>query len=61
MSVRPPVKLHGGKHYLAKRIIERFPPHRIYFEPFGGAASVLLNKEPVEVETYNDIGRATCR
>jgi DNA adenine methylase len=40
---------------LAKRIIEQFPPHRIYLEPFGGAASVLLNKPPVEVEIYNDL------
>ena len=55
MSLRPPVKWHGGKRYLAGRIIESFPPHRIYLEPFGGGASVLLNKQPVEVETYNDL------
>lgn len=54
-TVRPPVKWHGGKRYLAKKIVDHFPPHRIYLEPFGGAASVLLNKEPAEVETYNDI------
>jgi DNA adenine methylase len=40
---------------LAKWIIEHFPDHRIYLEPFGGGASVLLNKAPVDVETYNDI------
>jgi DNA adenine methylase len=49
------VKWHGGKRYLAKWIIGHFPKHRIYLEPFGGGASVLLNKEPVEVEVYNDI------
>jgi DNA adenine methylase len=55
MVLRPPVKWHGGKYYLAKRIISLFPPHRIYLEPFGGGASVLLNKTPVDVEAYNDL------
>ncbi len=30
-------------------------PHTCYVEPFGGGASVLLNKRRVPVEVYNDI------
>jgi len=61
MALRPPVKWHGGKRYLAERIISSFPPHRVYLEPFGGGASVLLNKPPCEVETYNDLDQRITR
>ena len=41
-----PLKWHGGKHYLAKRIIELMPPHLHYVEPFFGGGQVLLAREP---------------
>lgn len=53
--IRPPIKYHGGKWYLKDWLISQFPPHDIYVEPFGGAATVLLNKEKCNTEVYNDI------
>jgi DNA adenine methylase len=37
------------------KLLSLIPPHKIYVEPYGGAAYLLINKEPSPVEIYNDV------
>jgi DNA adenine methylase len=46
----------GGKSHLASWILDHVPDHECFVEVFGGAAGVLVNKDPdaSTVEVYND-------
>lgn len=58
MILRPPIKIHGGKWYLKKWVIEHFPENYQdlrYLEPCCGGASVFINKERSQEEIINDV------
>ena len=54
--MRSPIKYYGGKSYMAKMLVDRFPrDYDLYVEGFGGGASVLFTKEQSGMEVYNDL------
>jgi DNA adenine methylase len=55
-TLTPPLKWHGGKQYLARRIVGLMPGHTHYVEPYAGGLAVLLAKNPDGVsEVVNDL------
>ena len=55
-TITPPLKFHGGKHYLARRLVALMPSHVHYVEPLAGGLAVLLAKDPAGVsEAVNDL------
>lgn len=49
------VKYPGSKWRIASWIIEHFPKHHSYLEPFFGSGAVFFNKPPSHIETINDL------
>lgn len=54
MTRKAVLSYFGGKARMAAKILPYFPQHVCYCEPFGGAASLLLQKGPAYCEVYND-------
>lgn len=49
------IKYPGSKWGLANWIINYFPKHHSYLEPFFGSGAVLFNKPRSNIETINDV------
>lgn len=49
------LKYPGGKRRIANWIIDHFPQHKVYCEPFFGSGAVFFNKQPSYIETINDL------
>lgn len=52
---RPVLKYYGGKWRQVPKLLALLPPHARYLEPYGGAGSVILRKNPSACDVYNDI------
>ena len=46
---------YGGKFSHLDWLLPLLPQARHYCEPFAGSGSVLINREPSLIETYNDV------
>jgi site-specific DNA-adenine methylase len=50
-----PLSYIGGKNRLASRLIQLFPEHQTYVEPFCGGAQVFFRKGLAPAEILNDL------
>jgi DNA adenine methylase len=53
----PPLKWHGGKQYLATKIVGLMPRHIHYVEPYFGGGAVLFAREPDDSSLFSELHR----
>lgn len=58
MSSLSLIRWAGGKGRQLGDLLPLIPHSKTYVEPFGGGASVLLNRDKSKVEVYNDLDGA---
>src|SRR5262245_11978293 len=51
---RKPLKWHGGKNYLARKIVGRLPRPLPYVEPYFGGGAVLFARNPDDPDLFAD-------
>lgn len=63
--MKPLLSYYGGKQRIASKILQYFPPHTTYCEPFAGGATLLFLKPEIAqkkqdqyIEAINDIDQA---
>lgn len=54
-EINSPFRYAGGKFYARDLILEHFPEHSSYIEPFAGGASLFFAKQKVSNNWLNDI------
>ena len=55
LPARRPLRYFGSKWNLAPWIISNFPTHDHFVDPFFGGGAILFRKQPVKLETVNDL------
>lgn len=56
--MRPLISYYGGKQRIANQILQHFPPHSVYVEPFCGGAALLFAKPlftPSNADHYREV------
>jgi DNA adenine methylase len=54
IALTPPLKWHGGKHYLTELILGLMPRHLHYVEPFCGGGQVFFARDPKDPRYFWD-------